>query len=165
MLNFLKSNKKYILFDIGSHKIAGISFKLYNGKPYITGLDHQKSRGIRNNKLNDIEKLSLIIGKILKNIEKDYKRASFFCNITDPNLTTTKKKTDLNAGKLGISKKEVRKIFRKNLNESEKTGKYLIHSNPNNFILDDKSLTSNPVGKKCSRFSIISFFIDEIGTR
>ena len=67
------------------------------------------------------------------------------------------KKTDLNAGKLGISKREVRKIFRKSLNESEKKGKYLIHSNPNSFVLDDKGLTSNPIGKKCSKFSIISF--------
>ena len=86
-------------------------------------------------------------------------KKEFFCNITDPNLLIKKKKTDINSGKLGISKKEVRKIYRKSLNEAIEKKKYLVHSNPNNFILDEKTVTHNPFGKKCNRLSLLSYNI------
>ena len=86
-------------------------------------------------------------------------KKEFFCNITDPNLLVKKKRTDINSGKLGISKKEVRKIYRKSLNEAVEKNKYLIHSNPNNFILDEKTLTNNPFGKKCNKLSLVSYNI------
>ena len=86
-------------------------------------------------------------------------KKEFFCNITDPNLLVKKKRTDINSGKLGISKKEVRKIYRKSLNEAVEKNKYLIHSNPNNFILDEKTLTHNPFGKKCNKLSLLSYNI------
>ena len=86
-------------------------------------------------------------------------KKEFFCNITDPNLLVKKKRTDINSGKLGISMKEVRKIYRKSLNEAVEKNKYLIHSNPNNFILDEKTLTNNPFGKKCNKLSLVSYNI------
>ena len=86
-------------------------------------------------------------------------KKEFFCNITDPNLLVKKKRTDINSGKLGISKKEVRKIYRKSLNEAVEKNKYLIHSNPNNFILDEKTLTHNPFGKKCNKLSLVNYNI------
>ena len=86
-------------------------------------------------------------------------KKEFFCNITDPNLLIKKKKTDIDSGKLGISKKEIRKIYRKSINEAIEENKYLVHSNPSNFILDEKTVTYNPIGKKCNKLSLLSYNI------
>ena len=78
-------------------------------------------------------------------------KKELFFNITDPNIVTKKTTTKINSGKLGVSKKEIRKIYRKNISESNITGKHLIYTSPHNFILDDTSLVSNPLGKKCTK--------------
>ena len=36
-----------------------------------------------------------------------------FCNITDPSIITKKNTTKINSGKLGVTKKEIRKIYKK----------------------------------------------------
>ena len=40
-----------------------------------------------------------------------------------------------------------------------KKNKYLVHSNPNNFILDEKTVTHKPFGKKCNKLSLLSYNI------
>ena len=159
MFKFLKNNKQYIIIDAGSHKIAGISFQILENKLFINQIEHHKSKGIKNNELIDINEFSSVIKLLVKKISNKKMKQEFFCNITDPNLLLKKKRTDINSGKLGISKKEVRKIYRKSLNEAVEKNKYLIHSNPNNFILDEKTLTHNPFGKKCNKLGLISYNI------
>ena len=159
MFKFLKNNKQYIVIDAGSHKIAAIAFQIFDNKPFINQIEHHKSKGIKNNHLTDINAFSSVVKLLIKKISNKKMKKEFFCNITDPNLLVKKKRTDINSGKLGISKKEVRKIYIKSLNEAVEKNKYLIHSNPNNFILDEKTLTNNPFGKKCNKLSLVSFNI------
>ncbi len=159
MFNFLKNNKQYIVIDAGSHKIAAISFQILDNKPFINQIEHYKSEGLKNNQLSDINAFSSVIKLLVKKISNKKMKKEFFCNITDPNLLVKKKRTDINSGKLGISKKEIRKIYRKSLNEAVEKNKHLVHSNPNNFILDEKTLTNNPFGKKCNRLSLVSYNI------
>ena len=42
-------------------------------------------------------------------------------------------------------------------NEAVEQNKYLIHSNPNKFILDERTVTHNPFGKKCSKLSLVTY--------
>ena len=43
MFNFLKNQRKIIIFDIGSQKIGAISFKIINSKPIIFDMEYQKN--------------------------------------------------------------------------------------------------------------------------
>ena len=43
MFNFLKNQRKIIIFDIGSQKIGAISFKIINNKPIIFDMEYQKN--------------------------------------------------------------------------------------------------------------------------
>ncbi|MAI29179.1 MAG: cell division protein FtsA [Rickettsiales bacterium] len=164
MFEFLKNNKQYIVIDAGSHKIAAIAFQIVDKKPLISRIEHHKSKGIKNNQLNDINEFSSVIKLLVKKISNKTMKKEFFCNITDPNLLIKKKKTDIDSGKLGISKKEIRKIYRKSINEAIEENKYLVHSNPSNFILDEKTVTYNPLGKKCNKLSLLShnIFVDNL---
>ena len=171
MFSFLKNNNQFIALDIGSQKISGASFIIKNGSPLIIKMDHQKSKGIRRSKLNNIEDLSSIINLVCKNVSSKSGKKELFCNITDPNIITKKNTTKINSGKLGVTKKEIRKIYRKNLTESNIKGKHLIYSSQHNFILDDDNLISNPLGKKCSKLGLISYnlfvenhYINELGS-
>ena len=159
MFRFLKNNKQYIVIDAGSHKIAATAFQILDDKPLISRIEHYKSKGIKNNQLSDISEFSSVIKLLTNKVSNKSLKREFFCNITDPNLFIKRKKTDINSGKLGISKKEVRKIFRKSLNEAVEKNKHLVHSNPNNFILDEKIVTQNPFGKKCNKLSLLSYNI------
>ena len=118
MFKFLKNNKQYIVIDAGSHKIAAIAFQILDNKPFISRIEHHKSKGIKNNQLSNIQEFSSVIKLLIKKITDKTTKKVFFCNITDPNLLIKKKKTDINSGKLGISKKEVRKIYIKSQNEA-----------------------------------------------
>ena len=55
MFKFLKNNKQYIVIDAGSHKIATIAFQILDNKPFINQIEHHKSKGFKNNQLNNIE--------------------------------------------------------------------------------------------------------------
>ena len=159
MFPFLKNNKQYIVIDAGSHKTAAVAFQIHGNKPIVNRIEHHKSKGIKNNKLIDINEFSSVIKLLINKVGNKTMKKDFFCNITDPNLLIKKKKTDINSGKLGISKKEVKKIYRKSLNEAIEKNKYLVHSNPNYFILDEKTVTHNPFGKKCNKLSLLSYNI------
>ena len=133
MFNFLKNQRKIIIFDIGSQKIGAISFKIINNKPIIFDMEYQK------NNLDESKPhfLSNNIKKIFQKISKKNEKYTIYCNITDPRVVSKKNKTQIKAGKLGISKKDVRKIFKKCVFESKISGKNLLHSYPLNFIIDN----------------------------
>ena len=159
MFNFLKNQRKIIIFDIGSQKIGAISFKIINNKPIIFDMEYQK------NNLDESKPhfLSNNINKIFQKISKKNEKYTIYCNITDPRVVSKKNKTQIKAGKLGISKKDVRKIFKKCVFESKISGKNLLHSYPLNFIIDNKNITDEPLNKYCENLGISCFnlFVDK----
>ena len=159
MFNFLKNQRKIIIFDIGSQKIGAISFKIINNKPIIFDMEYQK------NNLDESKPhfLSNNIKKIFQKISKKNEKYVIYCNITDPRVVSKKNKTQIKAGKLGISKKDVRKIFKKCVFESKISGKNLLHSYPLNFIIDNKNITDEPLNKYCENLGINCFnlFVDK----
>ena len=159
MFNFLKNQRKIIIFDIGSQKIGAISFKIINSKPIIFDMEYQK------NNLDESKPhfLSNNIKKIFQKISKKNEKYAIYCNITDPRVVSKKNKTQIKAGKLGISKKDVRKIFKKCVFESKISGKNLLHSYPLNFIIDNKKITDEPLNKYCENLGINCFnlFVDK----
>ena len=159
MFNFLKNQRKIIIFDIGSQKIGAISFKIINNKPIIFDMEYQK------NNLDESKPhfLSNNIKKIFQKISKKNEKYAIYCNITDPRVVSKKNKTQIKAGKLGISKKDVRKIFKKCVFESKISGKNLLHSYPLNFIIDNKKITDEPLNKYCENLGINCFnlFVDK----
>ena len=159
MFNFLKNQRKIIIFDIGSQKIGAISFKIINSKPIIFDMEYQK------NNLDESKPhfLSNNIKKIFQKISKKNEKYAIYCNITDPRVVSKKNKTQIKAGKLGISKKDVRKIFKKCVFESKISGKNLLHSYPLNFIIDNKNITDEPLNKYCENLGINCFnlFVDK----
>ncbi len=159
MFNFLKNQRKIIIFDIGSQKIGAISFKIVNNKPIIFDMEYQKNN-LDESKPNF---LSNNIKKIFQKISKKNEKYAIYCNITDPRVVSKKNKTQIKAGKLGISKKDVRKIFKKCVFESKISGKNLLHSYPLNFIIDNKNITDEPLNKYCENLGINCFnlFVDK----
>ena len=159
MFSFLKNQRKIIIFDIGSQKIGAISFKIINNKPIIFDMEYQK------NNLDESKPhfLSNNIKKIFQKISKKNEKYTIYCNITDPRVVSKKNKTQIKAGKLGISKKDVRKIFKKCVFESKISGKNLLHSYPLNFIIDNKNITDEPLNKYCENLGINCFnlFVDK----
>ena len=65
MLNIIQSKEKYCVFDIELTNWFAF-FKIKDNKPYILGMDHQKSNGFLNNNEIDQHKLSLTIAKAVK---------------------------------------------------------------------------------------------------
>ena len=53
-------------------------------------------------------------------------------------MITRKSYIEVDTGKLSITKKDIRKIFKKSVSESKLKGKYLIHSEPTHFRVNDK---------------------------
>ena len=159
MFNFLKNHKKIIVFDIGSQKIGAICFKISNNRPMIIDMEYQKNKQDENKS----HSLSDNIRKIYKKISNNKDKYLIYCNVTDPRAIYKKNKSEIRTGKLGISKKDVRKIFQKCVFESKMSGKKLLHSYPLNFIIDNKSITDEPLKKNCENFGITCFnlFVDK----
>ena len=159
MLNLIKKKNKFCVFDIGTDKVVCILFRVENNKPIILGMDHQKSFGFMNGTLIDDNKLSENIHRAFKtSLPKgsNISNFSFFSNITDKSLITRKSYIEVDTGKLSITKKDVRKIFKKSVSESKLKGKYLIHSEPTHFRVNDK-IIENPIGIKSKKLGISSF--------
>ena len=126
MFDLIKNDKTFVVFDIGFGKIACLSFKIENKQPKVIGMDYQKSEGLGNFCLNNSEKLSSTIQKVLNNtLGKNFKNKNniFFSSITDINSVQKKNLCRINTGSLGVTKKDIRKIFKKNLLESKIKGK------------------------------------------
>ncbi|MFL2661400.1 MAG: cell division protein FtsA [Alphaproteobacteria bacterium] len=162
MLNLLSKNKNYCVFDIGMDKIACLLFQVENKKSIIAGMDYQKSTGVNNNSVKDDAKLSETISKALRNTiprKLNIKNINFFCNITDTKLITKKNYCSLDSNKFSLTKKDIRRIFKKSILDSKVKGKQLIHSYPLNFRIDENRVVSDPVGEKCKKFGMSSFNI------
>ena len=161
MLKIIQSKEKYCVFDIGTDKLVCLFFKIKDNRPYILGMDHQKSVGFLNNNKIDQQRLSQTIEKAVKKcLPKNSKISDYKCfsNLTDINLISKKKYSEINSGKIAVTKKDIRKIFKKSIIESKLRGKYLVHSYPLNFRINDK-IINDPLGKECDKLGILSFNI------
>ena len=159
MLNIIQSKEKYCVFDIGTDKLVCLFFKIKNNKPYILGMNHQKNDGFLNKSDIDQKKLSLSIARaVKKSLPKNSKISDYKCfsNLTDINLISKKKSTEINSGKIVITKKDIRKIFKKSIIESKQRGRYLLHSYPLNFRINNK-IIDDPLGHECDKLGILSF--------
>ena len=161
MLNIIQSKEKYCVFDIGTDKLVCLFFKIKDKKPYILGMDHQKNDGFLNNNCIDQSKLSLSIARaVKKSLPKNSKISDYKCfsNLTDINLISKKKFSEINSGKIAITKKDIRRIFKKSIIESKIRGRYLLHSYPLNFRINNK-IIDDPLGHECNKLGILSFNI------
>ena len=159
MLNIIQSKEKYCVFDIGTDKLVCLFFNIKDNKPYILGMAHQKSDGFLNNNDIDHKKLSLSISRaVKKGLPKNSKISDYQCfsNLTDINLISKKKFSEIKSGKIAITKKDVRKIFKKSIVESKLRGRCLMHSYPLNFRIN-KKIIDNPLGYECDSFGILLF--------
>ena len=159
MLNIIQSKEKYCVFDIGTDKLVCLFFKIKDNKPYILGMDHQKSHGFLNNNEIDQHKLSFTIAKaVKKSLPKNSKISDYKCfsNLTDINLISKKNYSEIYSGKIAITKKDIRKIFKKSIIESKLRGRYLVHSYPLNFRINNK-IINDPLGQECDKLGILSF--------
>ena len=159
MLNIIQSKEKYCVFDIGTDKLVSLFFKIKDNKPYILGMDHQKSNGFLYNNEIDQHKLSLTLAKaIKKGLPKNSKISDYKCfsNLTDINLISKKNYSEIYSGKIAITKKDIRKIFKKSIIESKLRGRYLVHSYPLNFRINNK-IINDPLGQECDKLGIVSF--------
>ena len=153
MLNFLKNKEKNIVFDIGSQKIGAISYKVVNNKPMIIDMEYQKNN--QNDELPNF--LSKNIKKVYDKISNKKDKYTIYCNVTDPRVIYKRSKSEIRKGKMGISKKDIRKIYKKCIFESKISGKKLLHSYPLNFVIDNKNITDEPLNKSCENFGITCF--------
>ena len=159
MLNIIQSKDKYCVFDIGTDKLVCLFFQIKDNKPYILGMDHQKSNGFLNNNEIDQHKLSLTNAKaVKKTLPKNSKISDYKCfsNLTDINLISKKNYSEIYSGKIAITKKDIRKIFKKSIIESKLRGRYLVHSCPLNFRINNK-IINDPLGQECDKLGILSF--------
>ncbi len=159
MLNIIQSKEKYCVFDIGTDKLVCLFFKIKDNRPYVLGMDHQKSVGFLNNNEINQQKLSLTIEKAVKKcLPKNSKISDYKCfsNLTDINLISKKKYSEISCGRIAVTKKDIRKIFKKSIIESKLRGRYLLHSHPLNFRINDK-IINDPLGQECEKLGILSF--------
>ena len=158
MFDFLKNKKKIVVFDIGAQKIGAISFRIINNKPVIADMEYQRNNISDNFYSDNSSSLSRIIKNVYeKVINEKEKKNLIYCNITDPRLITRRNKSEIKSGKLGVSKKEIRRIFKKCILESKVNGKQLIHSYPLSFLIDEKTYTNQPLNEKCEKLGISCF--------
>ncbi len=162
MLKILSKKKKFCVFDIGADKVVCLFFKMENKIPKIIGMDHQKSDGFYYNNLIDEKKLSNTILKAFRQSlpnNSNVKEFEYYSNITDKNSTAKKNYTEIKTGKLGITKKDIRRVFNKSVMDSRMKGKNLIHSYPIHFRINETKIIDDPLGEKCEKFGISSFNI------
>ncbi len=159
MIN-LKNKKLECAIDIGTNKTICIIYQVENNNFNIVGWNQKKSNGVVRSKVLDADGVSDTITDILKDIS--YKKninERILSSITDINLTSKKSYSEIFLGGLGISKKEIRRLYKKNIQNSNLLQRKLIHSIPSKFTIDDNLIVSNPIGKQCDRLALTTFNI------
>tara|TARA_B100000989_G_C19521376_1_gene464338 strand:- start:97 stop:1299 length:1203 start_codon:yes stop_codon:yes gene_type:complete len=153
----LKNNKSKCIFDIGTNKIVCLICDITKDSFNIQEWSHKQSLGLNRSKILNIDKVSKSILETTKEIKKKIDKINV--NITDIDFLSKKNYSEINIGGIKISKKEIRKSFRKNLQNSNLSQKNLIHSIPLNFIIDGTKSSSDPFGIFCNNLGVNTFNI------
>ena len=153
MLNIaLKDN--LCVVDIGTNKIITINYKISeNGLLKIRSINHKKSEGIDRSFISSESKFFQTIRKSVLE-DKNFKSSHLISSISDTKLYMKKNYEDLKILGFKINKKDIRKIFIKNLNESLSKDMTILHSFPKKFYIDGKSINHNPLGIECEKLGL-----------
>ncbi|GIW65258.1 MAG: cell division protein FtsA [Candidatus Parcubacteria bacterium] len=150
--------------DIGTSKIRAILVKNENGAPKIIGVLNQNVSGLRHGAIIDLEEVNKSLLKIfseIKNIEKRVLK-NIYVNIgtTESGIETSTAATGIAAGDSEISEEEIEKV--KKLSEAINLGpnRIILHSIPQEFIIDGVGGISDPLGLSGNRLEIKSLIIN-----
>lgn len=147
------------LIDLGTNKsVCVICKKKENNNLKIIGWSHKKSIGIHKGKIIDTDVLSKNIINLIEEASNkiSFKNLLITLNVSDPNIVLKEFISNINMGGLNISKKDIRNLYKKNLNVQISNQKKLIHSVPTKFKVDDKFYFNNPLGVVCNKLELES---------
>ena len=158
MINF-KNKKLECVIDIGSNKTVCVIFDLQKKNAFnILGWGQKKSNGVFKSQINNVDEVSKTIKEVLNEaIGKKKVKNKLLSNITDIHVHTKKNYNEIDIGGVNISKKEIRKIYKKSINNSCIFKKKLIHSIPLKFNLDKNQFISDPLGIYCEKLGLSTF--------
>ena len=156
MLDF-KNKKSKCIFDVGTNKIVCLVYDVTKDNFNIQEWSHKQSLGLNRSKILNIDSVSKSILDTTKEIKKKIDKINV--NITDIDFLSKKKYSEISVGGSKVSKKEIRKSFRKSLQNSNLSQKNLIHSIPLNFIIDGTQSYSDPFGIFCNNLGVNTFNI------
>lgn len=143
----VKKNKGKCIFDIGTNKVICLTYKSINELDFdIFGWSHKKSSGISKSRVSDVEKVSKTILDVADEMRTKVNIENITTNISDINSLQKKEFSEINIGGVKISKKEIRKSYKKSLQNSNLANKNLIHSIPLKFTIDNIQSLSDPLG-------------------
>ena len=153
MLNIgLKDN--LCVVDIGTNKIITINYKISeNGLLKIHSINHKKSEGIERSLISSKSKFFQTIKKSVLE-DKNFKSSHLISSISDTKLYMKKNYEDLKIRGFKINKKDIRKIFIKNLKEPLSKDRTILHSFPKKFYIDGKCINHNPLGIECEKLGL-----------
>ena len=159
MKKFFKKNKKFeTVIDIGTNKTICINYqKKKNSGLKILSWNHKKTEGIIRSKIVEPKSVSETINQIFSDFgDLNFENKNIYSNFTDTELMLTKNYNEISMGGLPINKRDIRKIYMKNLKDSLKINRTLLHSMPLNFNVDNKVYSENPLGINCKKLGLSS---------
>lgn len=144
--------------DIGTNKIICIIFRYTSSNFEIISWSHKKNSGMKRSSIIDLEKLSEDIYLVVKEASKEKKIniKKFIFNITDLNLLQKSNYSKINIGGFNVTKRDIRRLFKKNINDSLIKKMELIHSFPCSFNIDGEEIREDPEGKNCFNLGLTS---------
>lgn len=160
MINF-KNKRLECVIDIGTNKIVCVIFEIHKNNSFnILSWSQKKSNGIYKSQINNVDDTSKTIKKVISEAGgvKIIKNKPL-CNITDIQVQTKKRYNEISIGGINVSKKEIRKLYKKNIQNCNLYKKRLIHSVPINFNLNENQIISDPIGIDCEKLGIHTFNI------
>ena len=119
MINF-KNKKLECVIDIGTNKTVCVIFDLQKDNTFnILGWGQKKSNGVFKSQINNIDETSKTIKDVFNEAggEKNIKDR-LLSNITDIQVHTKKNYNEIEIGGVNVSKKEIRKLYKKSINNS-----------------------------------------------
>ena len=158
MINF-KNKKLECVIDIGSNKTVCVIFDLQKNNVFnILGWSQKKSNGVFKSQINNVDKISKTIKEVLTEASGKKKiNDKLLSNITDIHVHTKKSYNEIDIGGVKVSKKEIRKIYKKSISNGSIFKKKLIHSIPLKFNLDKNQFISDPLGIYCEKLGLSTF--------
>ena len=151
--------KVNVAIDIGTNKTICVIFTLDSkNNPKIINWSHKKSLGINKGLITDKKLVSRTLFKVLKEAynNKLIRNEKIVTNISDKNILTEKKLTQINLDGFKIRKKDIQKIKIRNNQNFNKPDMKLIHSFPICFKIDKKKHFEDPIGLNCRELELNS---------
>ncbi len=155
------NDKTELAIDIGTNKIVCVLFNVTkNNKIQIIDWNQKKSSGIKKSRIVNIIEVSKNISEVVKRINfKNNFSDKVLSNISDLNLICNRNHNEINLGGFNVTKKEIRKLYKKSIQNSYLSNKKLIHSLPLKFNVDENFSISNPVGMSCQKLGLTSYHL------